>query len=179
MEWISGHVHLQCTCLTHRCHIYNNCSATIKSRDITLLTKVCIVKAKVFPVVMYRYESWTTKKAEYWRIDAFELWCWRIFLRALWTASRSNPSILKKINPEYSLERLNLKLQYFGHLMLRADSLKKTQRIEGKRRRRWQRMRGLDSITNSMDMNLSKLWKIVEYSLACCSPWCHKESDTS
>ena len=90
-----------------------------------------------------------------------------------------NQSVLKKINPEYSLERLNLKLQYFGHLMLRADSLKKTQRIEGKRRRRWQRMRGLDSITNSMDMNLSKLWKIVEYSLACCSPWCHKESDTS
>ena len=96
--------------------IYNNCSATIKSRDITLLTKVCIVKAKVFPVVMYRYESWTTKKAEYWRIDAFELWCWRIFLRDLWTARRSNQSILKEINPEYSLEGLLLKLkcQYFG-----------------------------------------------------------------
>ena len=125
MEWISGHVHLQCTCLTHRCHIYNNCSATIKSRDITLLTKVCIVKAKVFPVVMYRYESWTTKKAEYWRIDAFELWCWRIFLRALWTASRSNPSILKKINPEYSLEGLLLKLkcQYLAKLMATSNTL--------------------------------------------------------
>ena len=116
MEWISGHVHLQCTCLTHGCHIYNNCSATIKSRDITLLTKVCIVKAKVFPVVMYRCESWTTNKAECWRVDAFELWCWRIFLRALWTARRPNQSILKNINPEYSLEGLLLKLkcQHFG-----------------------------------------------------------------
>ena len=126
---------------------------SILKRDITLPTKVCIVKAMVFPVVMYGCESWTIKKAEHWKIDAFELWCWRRLLRIPWTARRSNQSILKKINPEYSLERLvlKLKLRYFGHLMQRADSLEKTLmlgKIEGRRRRGWQRMRWLDGITD-------------------------------
>ena len=138
----------------------------LKSRDITLLTKVCIVKAMVFPVVMCRCESWTMKKAECWRIDAFELWCWRRLLRVPWTASRSNPSILKEINLEYSLEGLilKLKLQYLGHLMQRAASLEKTLilwKTESKRRKGKQRMRCLDIITDSVDMNLSKLRDIV------------------
>ena len=137
-----------------------NLDNLLKSRDITLPTKVHLIKAMVFPVVMYGCESWTVKKAEHGRIDAFELWCWRRLLRVPWTARRSNQSILKEINHEYSLEglMLKLKLQYFGHLMRGADSLEKTLmlgKIEGGRRNGLQRMRWLDGITNSMDMNLS------------------------
>ena len=133
-----------------------NLDSIFKSRDIALPTKVHLVKAMVFPVVMYGCESWTIKKAEYLRTDAFELWCWRRLLRVLWTARRSNQSILKEINPEYSLEglMLKLKLQYFGHLVQRADSSEKTLmlgKIEGRRRRGQQRMRWLGGITNSMD----------------------------
>ena len=132
----------------------------IKSRDIALPRKVSIVKAMVFPVVMYECESWTIKKAEHQRIDAFELWCWRRLLRVPWIARRSNQSIIKKISPEYSLERLMLKLPYFGHLMQRTDSLEKTLmlgKIEGRRKRGQQRMRWLDGVTNSMNMSLGKL----------------------
>ena len=142
-------------------------SKRLRSRDITWLTKVRLVKAMIFPVVMYGCESWTIKQAEHWRINAFELWCWRRLLRIPWTAKRSNQSILKEVIPEYSLEglMLKLKLQYFGHLMWREDSLEKTvmlEKIEGKRRWGQQRMRWLDGITDSTDMSLSKLREMVK-----------------
>ena len=159
-----SHVIKRCLLLGRKA--MTNQDSIFKSRDIILPTKVCLVKAMVSPVVMYGCESWTIKKAEHWRIDAFELWCWRRLLRIPWTPRRSNQSILKEISPRCSLEGLmvNLKLQYFGHLMRRVDLLEKTLllgKIEGRRRSRWQRMRWLDAIMDSMGMSLSKLLELV------------------
>jgi len=152
-------------CLLLRRKVMTNLDNIFKSRDITLSTKVCLVKAMVFPVVMYGCESWTIRKAERWRIDAFDLWYWRRLLRVLWTVRRSNQSFLKEISPEYSFEglMLKLKLQYFGCLMW-ADSLEKTLmlgNIEGRKRGGWQRMRWLDGITNSMNMGLGEIRNLV------------------
>ena len=164
-----------------------NLVSILKSRNLTLPTKVHLVKDMIFPVVMYGCETWTIRKAEHLRIDAFELWCWRRLLRVPWTARRSNQSILKEISPGCSLEGLMLKvkLQYFGHLVQRADSSEKTLmlgKIEGRRRGGRQRMRWLDGMTDSTDMSLCKFRELVmdrERGLACCSPWGCEESDTT
>ena len=165
-------------CLLLERKIMTNLDSMLKSRNITLLTKVHLVEAMVFPVVMHGCENWTMKKAECQRIDAFELWCWIRLLRVPWTARRSNQSILKEISPGCSLEglMLKLKLQYFGHLMQRTDSLEKTLilgKIEGGRRRGWQRMRWLDGITDSIEFEQAPEVGDGQGSLACYSPWGH------
>ena len=164
LQMVTSAIKLRCLLLGRKA--MTNLDSMLKSRDITFQTKVRLVKAMVFPLVMYGCESWTIKNAEQWSIDAFELWCWRRLLRVPWTARIINQSILKEISPEYSLEglMLKLKLQYFGHLMGKADSFEKTLmlgKIEGGRRRGWQRMRWLDGITDSMAMSLSELCELV------------------
>ena len=172
-------------CLLLRRKAMTNLDTILKSRDITLPIKVCLVKALAFPVVMYGCESWTIKKAERQTIDAFELWCWRTLLRVTWISRRSNQSILKEISPEYSLERLmlKLKLQYFGHLMQRTDSLEKSLmlgKVEGRRRRGQQRISWLDGITDSVDeFEQTPGFDDEQGGLACCSPLGHIESDTT
>ena len=161
--FVFGKCILELLRLKDACSLEGKLDSVLKSKNITLPKKVHIVKAMVFPVVMYGCEDWTIKKVEHQRIDAFKLWCWRRLLMFPWTARRSNQSILKEISPEYSWE--GLKLQYFGHLMWRTDSLEKTLmlgKIEGRRRRERQRMRGLDSITDFLHMSLSKLWEIMK-----------------
>ena len=160
--------------------VMTNLDSILKSRDITLPTKVHLVKAMVFPAVMYGCESWTVKKAERWRIDAFELWCWRKLLRVLWAARRSNQSILKEISPEYSLEGLILKLHFFGHLMWRANSLEKTLmlgKIWRQEEKGWQRMRCLDGRLNGHEFEQAPGDGKEQGSLMCCSPWGCKELD--